>query len=196
MTDLEARLSGYDPRVREPHLAGDVTYTLHDTPVGRLLLAADPGGLVASAYAASEEAEHAVAVRLARVVSPRVIRGSAETLDAARRELDRYFAGRLRTFDLPVDVRLMTPFQADVLQTLARSVPYGTTTTYGHLARQLGRPNASRAVGAALGANPLCVVFPCHRVVGGDGSLTGYAGGVAAKRLLLDLECGWRAASP
>jgi methylated-DNA-[protein]-cysteine S-methyltransferase len=186
--DLEARLFAFAPLVHQPQLVGDVTYTLHDTAVGRLLLAADPVGLVASTYAASDEAEHAVAVRLARAVSPRVIRGSSATLDEAREELDRYLAGRLRTFDLPIDTALMTPFQAEVLQMLARSVPYGSTTTYGQLARWLDRPQASRAVGAALGANPLCVVFPCHRVVGSDGSLTGYAGGVSAKRLLLDLE--------
>jgi methylated-DNA-[protein]-cysteine S-methyltransferase len=190
MDDLESRLGAYAPPLRPPTLRGDVTYTLHDTPVGRLLLAADPLGLVASAYAATDEAEQGMAVRLARAVSPRVIRGSVPTLDETRRELDDYFAGRLRSFDVPVDTALLTPFQATVLQTLAQAVPYGKTSTYGELARQVGHPTASRAVGVALARNPLCIVLPCHRVVGRDGSLTGYAGGVVAKRRLLDLESG------
>jgi methylated-DNA-[protein]-cysteine S-methyltransferase len=188
MDDVETRLAAYAPPMHAPVLAGDVTYTLHDTPVGRLLLATDSVGLVASTYAATDDAEHAVAVRLARAVSPRVVRGSVQTLDEVRRALDSYFAGRLRIFDVPVDDALMTRFQATVLQTLAQAVPYGSTTTYGGLARQIGQPNASRPVGVALAKNPLCIVLPCHRVVGSDGSLTGYAGGMAAKRRLLDLE--------
>lgn len=188
MTDLERRLAAFDPLLATPRLTGDVTYALHDTDAGRLLLAAGPDGLVASSFAPTEQDEHDVAVRLARAVSPRVLRGSSPTLDTARRELDRYLAGHLRAFDLTVDLALATPFQAAVLQKLAADVPYGTTTTYGALARAVGRPTAARAVGAALGANPLCVVLPCHRVVAGNGALTGYAGGLAAKRLLLDLE--------
>jgi methylated-DNA-[protein]-cysteine S-methyltransferase len=190
MDELETRLAVYAPPVQAPVLVGDVTYTLHDTPVGRLLLATDTVGLVASTYAGSDDAERAITARLAHTVSPRVVRGSAATLDDARRALDSYFAGRLRSFDVPVDDALMTRFQATVLQTLARVVPYGSTTTYGDLARQIGQPTASRAVGVALARNPLCIVLPCHRVVGSDGSLTGYAGGVTAKRRLLDLESG------
>jgi methylated-DNA-[protein]-cysteine S-methyltransferase len=186
---LESRLAALDlPLARPPRLVADVTYLLHDTPAGRLLLAAGPAGLVASSFAPTDEAEHDLTVRLARAVSPAVVRGSTRTLDEARGELDAYLAGRRRRFDLPVDLALATPFQAAVLRELATTVPYGTTTSYGALADAVGRPRAARAVGAALGANPLCVVLPCHRVVGRDGALTGYAGGVAAKRLLLDLE--------
>jgi methylated-DNA-[protein]-cysteine S-methyltransferase len=119
-------------------------------------------------------------------VSPRVLRRAAP-LDEARRALDAYFAGQLRELDLRVDLTLATPFQRGVLRALG-GVAYGATTTYGALAARLGRPTASRAVGAALGANPLCVVLPCHRVVAASGALTGYAGGLAAKERLLALE--------
>ena len=188
MSELEARLSSYEPTIRAPRLVGDVTYALHETAVGRLLLAAGPRGLVASSYAASDDDEHRVATRLANAVSPRVVRGTSPMIDEARRELDGYFAGQRRSFDAPVDPALLTPFQSQVLLTLAGAVGYGSTTTYGELARLIGNPRAARAVGAALGANPVCIVLPCHRVIGRDGSLTGYAGGVPAKRLLLELE--------
>ena len=112
-------------------------------------------------------------------------------LDEARRELAAYLAGERRTFDLRVDLALATPFQRVVLTGLrGRAVGYGERTTYGALARRVGRPSASRAVGAALGANPLCVVLPCHRVVASSGALTGYAGGLPAKERLLALESG------
>jgi methylated-DNA-[protein]-cysteine S-methyltransferase len=110
-------------------------------------------------------------------------------LDQVRRELDAYLSGELRAFDLPTALVLATPFQRIVLGRLADAVGYGHRTTYGALARDIQRPSASRAVGAALGANPLCVVLPCHRVVASSGALTGYAGGLAAKEYLLALEC-------
>ena len=189
MTDpLELALRGYEPTVRPPTLTGgDVVYLVDDTPLGRMLFAAHPDGtLLATSYANDDESADRLLGRLAAKVSPRVLRGG-RALDAVRRELDDYLAGRRRGFDLPVDPVLATPFQRSVLAHLPE-VGYGTTTTYGAFATALGRPTASRAVGTALGANPLCVVLPCHRVVGASGALTGYAGGLAAKQLLLELE--------
>ena len=110
------------------------------------------------------------------------------TLPAVQEQLAAYLAGQLRDFDVELAPG-GTPFQAQVWAALRR-VPYGTTTTYGALAAQIGRPAAVRAVGAANGRNPVGIVVPCHRVVGADGSLTGYAGGLDRKRFLLDLERG------
>ena len=108
------------------------------------------------------------------------------TLPALQEQLLAYLAGRLQSFDVAL-APSGTPFQAEVWAALRR-VPYGATTTYGALAAAVGRPSAVRAVGAANGRNPYCLVVPCHRVVGADGSLTGYAGGLDRKRFLLDLE--------
>ena len=168
--------------------AGDVSYVVEDTAIGRMLLArkAD-GALVASTFVADDDAEAHVLERLSRALSPRVLRQPAE-LDEARRELEAFLDGRSHRFTLRTDLALATPFQRVVLPRLAASVGYGHRATYGELARAVERPSASRAVGAALGANPLCVVLPCHRVVAASGALTGYAGGLAAKRYLLDLE--------
>jgi len=192
-TELETAIAGaarrFAPPVRPPVLAGaDVSYVVEDVAVGRLLLAARPDGtLLTSAYVPDDAAADALLDRLAARVSPGVLRGG-NALDAARRQLDEYLAGRRRTFELATDTVLATPFQRTVLDRLARDVGYGTTTSYGALAAAIGRPTASRAVGAALGANPLCIVLPCHRVVASSGALTGYAGGVEAKRRLLALE--------
>jgi methylated-DNA-[protein]-cysteine S-methyltransferase len=187
--DIEAALADFMPAVHPPRLEGaDVNYVLEDTVVGRLLLAAGPGGtLLSCGYVPDDATAGHLLDRLARVVSPRVLRGG-RALEPARRELGEYLDGRRKAFDLDVDLALATPFQRVVLDRLARSVAYGRTMSYGELAREIGRPSASRAVGAALGANPLCVVLPCHRVVAASGALTGYAGGLDAKRLLLDLE--------
>ena len=111
---------------------------------------------------------------------------SAPVLSELRRQLDEYFGGRRRHFDLPL-AALGTPFQLQVWAELGR-IPYGGTASYGQVAARVGVPAAVRAVGAANGRNPISVVVPCHRVVGADGSLTGYAGGVAAKRWLLEHE--------
>lgn len=165
----------------------DVGFSVQETAVGRVLLAAGPGGaLVASAFVPDDDAVARVLRQLAERVSPRVVEAPARTARAAQ-ELAQYLAGERRTFDVAVDLALATPFQRAVLERLA-GVGYGARTTYGALARDLGRAGASRAVGAALGANPVCVVLPCHRVVASSGALTGYAGGLDAKRLLLELE--------
>jgi methylated-DNA-[protein]-cysteine S-methyltransferase len=107
-------------------------------------------------------------------------------LDDVRRELDEYFAGKRREFDLPLDLRV-APFPADVLRELAL-VPYGRTDTYGALAARVGRPKAARAVGTVMNRNPIPIVLPCHRIVGANGALTGYAGGLEIKQALLQLE--------
>ena len=139
--------------------------------------------LVASSFGDEET----ITIRLAREISPRVLRQPA-ALDEVRRQLDEYLDGRRHEFDLEVDLALATPFQRLVLSDLPSHTSYGRTTTYGRLAGEIHRPKAARAVGTALGANPLCVVLPCHRVIGASGALTGYAGGLDAKRFLLNLE--------
>lgn len=186
---LRPILRGHEPTVWPPARAGgEVTYAVDDYPVGRVLLATwNNGTVLTSRYVVDDATENAVVQGLVRRVSPRVLRGW-RPLDAVRRQLDGYFTRRSRTIDVPVDLILATPFQRSVLTRLATAVPYGTTTSYGQLAVDLGRSHASRAVGAALGANPLCVVLPCHRVLAASGALTGYAGGLTAKRYLLALE--------
>jgi methylated-DNA-[protein]-cysteine S-methyltransferase len=170
-----------DQRFREAALREgliDIRYDLVDSPVGELFVAATDRGLARISYfpAGMEEA-------LARTFGPRVLRSP---LDDVRRELDEYFAGTRRVFDLPIDLRV-APFHADVLAQLAR-VPYGQTETYGALAAKAGRPKAARAVGTVMNRNPIPIVLPCHRIVGANGSLTGYAGGLDVKRHLLKLE--------
>jgi methylated-DNA-[protein]-cysteine S-methyltransferase len=161
----------------------DVGFDIVDSPVGELLVAASDRG-VASIWFDPDPAEDLE--RLARIGGPRVLR-SPRSVDDARRELDEYFAGKRRSFDLPLDLRALPPFTLDVLQQLAR-VPYGETTTYGALAQRVGRPRAARAVGTVMNRNRIPIVLPCHRVVGSSGDLTGYAGGLDRKMTLLELE--------
>lgn len=156
----------------------DVRYDVVDSPVGELFLAATPRGLCRISYTVDGQDEV-----VARIFGARVLR---TPLDEVRRELAEYFDGRRRAFDLPLDLRV-APFQEAVLRALAR-VPYGRTETYGGLAAQVGRPKAARAVGTAMNRNPVPIVLPCHRVVGADGSLVGYGGGLEVKRALLELE--------
>ena len=186
---IELALRGYPPATRPPVLSGAaVQYRVEDLPIGRMLLAARPDGtLLASFFTPDDAVVDAALARIASRISPRVLRGG-RGLEPALRQLSEFLAGRRRVFDLPVDPVLATDFQRAVLDRLAAQVVYGHTTSYGTLAASLGRPRAARAVGAALGANPLCVVLPCHRVVSASGDLTGYAGGMPAKRWLLDLE--------
>lgn len=184
MTELENRLQTGPAYGAPPVLPdSDVSYALHDTPIGTLLLAIAHGRVVASSFGDEETMTN----RLARSISPRVLRKPA-ALDDVRRQLDEYLAGHRKTFDLDVDLALATPFQRLVLGDLPAYTSFGHTTTYGELARELDRPKAARAIGTALGANPVCVLLPCHRVVGASGALTGYAGGLAAKAFLLNLE--------
>jgi methylated-DNA-[protein]-cysteine S-methyltransferase len=156
----------------------DVRYDLVATPVGELFVASTPRGLCRISYTVEGQDE-----TVARVFGARVLRAP---IDEVRRELDEYFAGRRRDFDLPLDLRV-APFHKAVLQELAR-VPYGQVDTYGHLAALVGRPKAARAVGTVMNRNPIPIVLPCHRILGANGSLTGYGGGLDVKRALLELE--------
>jgi methylated-DNA-[protein]-cysteine S-methyltransferase len=162
----------------------DVAYRTLDTPVGTLLVAATPAGLVRIAYAG--EGHDTVLAALATRISPRVLR-APERLDAAAHELDDYFAGRRQQFDLPLDLQLARGFRRDVLQTLPR-IGYGHTASYATVAATAGNARAIRAAASACATNPLPIVIPCHRVVRSDGSLGGYLGGTDAKRTLLALE--------
>jgi methylated-DNA-[protein]-cysteine S-methyltransferase len=162
----------------------DVAIGEFDSPVGELLLAVTPRGL---AYVAFEEEERdELLSRFSRQLSPRILEHAAST-DDVRRQLDEYFAGERTRFDLKLDRRLMRGIARDVLAATAR-VPFGRTTTYGALAERIGRPRASRAVGNALGSNPIPIVVPCHRVLRAGGDVGGYAGGPSRKRRLLTLE--------
>jgi methylated-DNA-[protein]-cysteine S-methyltransferase len=162
----------------------DVAYTTADSPFGRILLAATPRGLV-SIGLPNVEADRFLA-RLAERVSPRLLELPAR-LDEARRELDLYFEGRLREFDLALDWRLSHGFRRKVLRHTA-GIPYGQTRSYKEIAQRAGSPGAVRAAGSALGANPIPIVVPCHRVLRTGGALGGYGGGLELKRELLALE--------
>lgn len=162
----------------------EVAYTTVDSPVGRLLLAQTPRGLVRVAF--ELEGHDRVLDTLAHRVGCRVLR-SPRRLAGAARELDEYFAGRRTQFDLPLDLSLSHGFRQLVQQHLP-SIGYGQTRSYGEVARSVGRPTAVRAVGTACATNPLPVVVPCHRVLRSDGSLGGYLGGPDAKRILLAME--------
>jgi len=161
----------------------DVAYDLVDTPVGPLLVAVTERGLCEISFDPEPDSE---AEALARAFGARVLRSPRPT-DEARRQLDEYFAGERRRFDLPIDLRLAREFGRAVLKELA-GVPYGELTTYGALAAKAGRPRAARAVGTVMNRNPVPIVLPCHRVVGSTGALTGYGGGLDRKRTLLELE--------
>lgn len=152
--------------------------TTLDSPVGTLTLVASDAGLVAVLWPDDDP----LRVRL----GPLDDGAGAPILQAAAHQLGGYFAGERRRFDLPLDWR-GTDFQKRVWAELL-TIPYGETRSYGAIARAIGRPSASRAVGAANGRNPLSIVAPCHRVVGTSGHLTGFAGGLQAKALLLALE--------
>jgi len=149
-----------------------------DSPVGELKLIASDRGLLAILWQND---------------SPRRVRLAAQTEDAnhpillkTESQLAEYFTGKRQHFDLPLDPQ-GTPFQLAVWDALL-AIPYGETRSYGQLARQLGNPNATRAVGAANGRNPISIIVPCHRVVGSTGKLTGFAGGLNTKSFLLELE--------
>jgi methylated-DNA-[protein]-cysteine S-methyltransferase len=156
-----------------------------DSPVGELTLAADGDAVTHVLFAAHRGG-----------TDPSLARVRATTRDDDRAvlratvdQLAEYFAGARRDFDLPLAPR-GSEFQLAVWGQL-RTVPYGATVSYGDIARRLGLvPGASRAVGLANGSNPISIIVPCHRVIGADGSLTGYGGGLPRKRLLLDLESG------
>lgn len=162
----------------------DIAYTTIDSPVGTLLLAATPRGLLRVAY--DTEDHDRVLDTLAGRISPRVLR-APRRLDAAARELDEYFGGRRRVFDLPLDLSLSAGFR-QLVQRHLPEIGYGQTRTYGQVAELVGNPRAVRAVGTACATNPLPVVVPCHRVLRADGAVGGYIGGSDVKKALLRLE--------
>lgn len=153
-----------------------------DSPVGRLLLAASANGLTHLLFA---DAQGEPLRAKSRPSSDGSARASRIVADAGS-QLDEYFAGARRVFDLPLDLG-GTPFQREVWAALT-DISYGQLSSYGVLAQRIGRARAVRAVGAANGANPISIIVPCHRVIGTNRRLTGYGGGLPAKRLLLELE--------
>ncbi len=163
----------------------DVAYTMMESPVGTLLLAATPVGLVRIAFADQEDVD-SVLRDLSIRVSPRVLDSTAR-LRPVLRQLDGYFTRDVKRFDVQLDWRLVGPFARRVLNYTSR-IPYGRASTYGEVARDIGAPNASRAVGNALGRNPIPVIIPCHRVLRSGGALGGYGGGIPRKEWLLSLE--------
>jgi methylated-DNA-[protein]-cysteine S-methyltransferase len=162
----------------------DVAIGTMDSPVGELFLAVTPKGLACVAY--DDQDRDLLERRFAEELSPRVV-ASAPATDDVRRQLEEYFGGTRHRFELPLDRRLMSPFVKKVLGVTA-TVPFGEVSTYGAVAGRIARPSAARAVGAALGTNPIPIVVPCHRIVGAGGKLTGYAGGLQRKEFLLHLE--------
>jgi methylated-DNA-[protein]-cysteine S-methyltransferase len=162
----------------------DVSYMPVDSPFGTLLAAATRRGLVQLAF--PEENVDTALERLARRVSPRIVLAAAP-LDPVRRELEEYFSGRRRQFDLPLDWTLVGRFARKVLR-VTSEIPYGGVLSYGEVAADAGSPRGSRAAGNALGSNPIPIVIPCHRVLRSGGALGGYGGGLERKRWLLELE--------
>ncbi len=170
-------------RAAEEGLA-DISYAPVDSPFGTLHAAITKRGLVRVAF--PEESVESVLERLARGLSPRIVEAPA-SLDPVKRELDEYFAGRRRTFDLALDWALIAPFGRRVLKMTA-AIPYGGHLSYAEIAAEAGSPRGARAAGNALGANPIPIVIPCHRVLRSGGALGGYGGGLERKRFLLELE--------
>jgi methylated-DNA-[protein]-cysteine S-methyltransferase len=162
----------------------DVAYRGFDSPIGSLVLAATERGLVRVALAVEDP--DTVLRTLADRISPRVLHAPAR-LDRVARELEEYFAGRRRAFEVPLDWQLSSGFRGTVLHHLPE-IAYGQVASYADVARMTDSPKAVRAVGSACATNPLPIVIPCHRVVRSDGTLGGYLGGPDAKRALLTLE--------
>jgi methylated-DNA-[protein]-cysteine S-methyltransferase len=198
MSSIETRLQATTTRYGQPSAAAarqlaqtaerhgllDVAWARVDSPLGTLLAAATPAGLCALWY--EESRIEQFLDMLARRISPRILEASHQ-LDPVHRQLNEYFAGRRRNFDVPLDWTLANGFTHRVLQVAAR-IPYGAVRTYHEVATDAGNPKASRAAGNALGANPLPIIVPCHRVVRTGGGLGGYTTGVHKKAFLLALE--------
>ncbi len=162
----------------------DISYAPIDSPFGTLHAATTKRGLVRVAF--PEESIESVLEALARGLSPRIVEAPA-SLEPVKRELEEYFAGRRRTFEIPLDWSLIGPFGRRVLHATAE-IPYGGYLSYAEVASEAGSPRGSRAAGNALGANPIPIVIPCHRVLRTGGAIGGYGGGLDRKRYLLELE--------
>jgi methylated-DNA-[protein]-cysteine S-methyltransferase len=185
--DVRAQAAGAATRLTERIVADgltDVAYASADSPFGTLHAATTKRGLVHLAF--PEEPLDAFLERLAHRLSPRVVESPA-SLDRVRRELDEYFAGSRHDFDLALDWTLIAPFGRRVLRMTA-AIPYGGHLSYAEVAAEAGSPRGARAAGNALGANPIPIVIPCHRVLRSGGALGGYGGGLDRKRFLLELE--------
>ena len=186
-TEAEAASREAAARFRDAAAADgliDVAIATMPSPVGELLVAVTGRGVAAIAF--DDDYRDDLLERIAAELSPRIVATARQT-DATRHELEEYFSGARERFDLRLDRRLMHPFAKQVLAATAR-VPFGQVSTYGQIATTIGRPTAARAVGAALGSNPIPIVVPCHRIIGAGGKLTGYAGGLQRKEYLLELE--------
>jgi methylated-DNA-[protein]-cysteine S-methyltransferase len=180
--DLDALIAAATTRADADDLV-DVAWTLIDTPIGPLTLSATEVGVLRIAFGDEDD----VLDELAADVSPRVLHLPAR-LDAVRRQLDEYFAGRRHRFDVPLDRRLSRGFRARALEALAAHVGYGETASYKDVATLVGSPNATRAVGTAMATNPIPIVVPCHRVLRSGGALGNYGGGPEVKAWLLRHE--------
>jgi methylated-DNA-[protein]-cysteine S-methyltransferase len=182
-TATDKAIGGFKARAAEENLL-DVAYVTTDSPFGPLLLAQTRRGLVRVGLPNQDQDE--LLVDLAARISPRVLEAPTE-LDDVRRELDLYFAGKLDSFDLPLDWQLSGGFRQRVLRAINR-IPYGQTRSYTEMARKAGNERAVRAAGTACGSNPIPLVVPCHRVLRTGGALGGYGGGLPMKEALLQLE--------
>jgi len=154
-------------------------HTFTDSPTGKLLLTSD-GNSLTGLYFQKTEAEYLI------MINDSSENSALAVFEQTEEQLRQYFAGKRTDFDLPLNMK-GSPFQLTVWNAL-KKIPFGTTWSYGELAHHIGNPAASRAVGLANGKNPISIIVPCHRVIGANGTLTGYGGGLANKRLLLDLE--------
>ena len=164
--------------------AVDVAVGAVPSPIGELYVAVTPKGLARVAFASEERDD--VLAELAERLSPRLL-ASRRATEEVRKELEQYFEGRRTRFEVPVDRRLIRGIARDVLRATSR-IPFGRTSTYAEIADRIGRPRAARAVGNALGSNPIPIVIPCHRVLRSGGALGGYGGGIERKQLLLGIE--------
>lgn len=156
---------------------------LYSSPCGALLLAVDNGRVCRCLWQCQKEAVQFLRANASTMATEE----DARLLDRLCQQLDEYFQGRRKAFQLPLEPQCGTPFQQQVWQAIA-AVPYGRTCSYKQLAHAVGRPTAIRAAANATGDNPLAILVPCHRIVGANGTLTGFAGGLAAKQFLLQLE--------
>lgn len=162
-----------------------MTFAEYETPCGRLLIGVHGNGICLCDWILGDRTERTLH-RINRFLPSVKLPDDESLLDVATGQLDAYFSGAAWSFDIPT-LPLGTRFQLRVWEAIGR-IPYGKTVSYKELAESVGMPRGVRAVAAAVGANPLSIMVPCHRVVGSDGSLTGYAGGLEAKSYLLQLE--------
>ena len=160
---------------------------LYESPCGTLLLGSFGDNLCLCDWQVEKHRDH-VDRRLKRVLRAEFEEGTSDVIEETVRQLDEFFAGKRREFDIPL-LFVGTDFQKKVWNELL-NIPYGQTISYGEMARRIGMPKSVRAVANANGANAISIFAPCHRVIGRDGSLTGYGGGLAAKKMLLELESG------